>query len=507
MLAPRIDLRQILVDRNVGRLIPEVVARQVNGVCIGRLDDQTLNVAVADLQDTANYSNLIESGTPQRFRARFVAADPASIKQALEFVYSLGNEAWATWLEKNSFQGATTAFMPAASLPNLKPPKIEVLAPLEGSPEQRWERILREARSWKCSHIHLETSLDKLKVRLRQDGHLRTFEEIPKLPPGHALLELLKSKVDADTGQLSVSFDNQTYTLSCWRVPVAGGENWVLELGPPLPQLLNLDQLGLAAADLDELKLMVRQPYGLMVASSPNQSGKSTTLAAVMRSLASAERKLVSAEDNYDFPLDGVTQVRVDVRKGDSYPGVIEQLLRQNPDVLLVGEIRDRETALHCLAAAESGHLVLSALRCSDCSSALQRLNDLEVGAARLASSLLGILAQRLVRRNCTFCQQALPATPEQEALFRRVGINQWHLRKGDGCPSCQRQGYRGLIGVYEVLRLNHSLRNLVAQGRPGWEITAATPGFQSLLHQAVLKASQGIIPVTEIERVCQDWS
>lgn len=502
MLAPRINLRQIPVDREIGRLLPEAVARQIHGVCIGRLDERTLNVAVVDVLEVV-HNALIETGTPQRFRAHFVAADPESVRLALDFIYAPagGAENWKSWLESKSLMAATVLLPPPVPAPRVEMPKGDESG-------DRWERILKEATTWKCSHIHLETVLNKVRVRLRQDGWLRTFDEMPRLPQGQALVQQLKALDPQESGRVRFRVVDQDIDLSVASVGVPGGENWVLTFLQKPQQQLILDQLGLGPEALDSFQRMVRQPYGMVLACGPNGSGKTTTLYACLKSLVRPERKLVSVEDPIEYALEGVTQVQVDPRRGISFGTLVGRLLCQDPEVLMVGELRDHETTELSLQACEEGHLVLSSLRANDTLGMITRLLDLGFSPRRLAANLLGGSSQRLVRRNCTFCQQVVQPTPDQEAMLRRQGLSQWHLRKGSGCPNCQRQGHRGRVGLFEVLRMTGEMRGLLEGGATVTALQEAARqagAWQSLLQEGVSKAAQGIIPVEEVERVCLD--
>jgi len=491
VLAPRINLRQIPLDRELARLLPEAVARKIQGVCIGKVDEGTLSIATVDPAQPG-LAALIESSTPQRFRTHCVAADPESVLLALEFLYSSGNgKVWKSWLEEKG-----------ASAPPIQTQAQATV--IMDDISQALDRILKETATWKGSHIHFETVLDKVRVRIRQDGLLRTYEEHPRLPTGQALIKRLRSMAPA--GRLQVKVNNVTQEFALSSMPVTSGENLVLSLLSKAHQITPLDQIGLGADALTRFRSLLQQPYGIVLACGPNGSGKTTTLYASLGSLQRPERKLVSIEDPIELTLEGVTQVQPRIEQGQFIPHVLRDMLQHDADVIMVGELRDTETALLAVDAARTGSLVLSSLRCNDTSGMLHRLRDLGISPQQLSSTLLGGAVQRLVRRNCTFCQQPVQPTPDQERLLTRQGLTQWNLRKGSGCPSCQRLGHRGRVGLFEVLKVSPILVGLLETGQPVHEIYTAAirEGMQTLLGDALAKAAGGIVPIDEVERVCQ---
>lgn len=508
MLAPRINLRQIPLDRETGRLLPEPLARQIQGICIGRLDERTLQIAVVD-PSLPGLASTVEQASGGRFRAHLVATDPESVQLALDFTYGTSSEGWKSWLDRRAAlmtAGAATVMMPAPVAPPVPNPKAAPAPPTAtrmGSDEadRLCQQIVNEAVQWKSSAIHLECQLDKLRIRLRQDGLLRTYEEVPRVPLGQSLLKRLKEQLQ-EGQRLSLRSGDQSYDFEVSSVSGLGGEQMVLRFSRSWPQQLNLDQLGLSAECLAAFKQLIGQPYGVVAVGGPREAGKTTTLYAALKHLTRPERKLLSAERFVEMPLEGCCQVSIDAARGAA--ATISELLAQDPDVLLVGELEDGETARGAFRAAAEGALVLAGVRVNDAASLFSRLLDWRLTPAQLAQNLLGGCIQRTVRRICSFCQQAVQPGPEQQEMLQRHGFSQWHLRRGTGCPSCQRQGYRGRIGLFEMLRMTLETRTQLAQGLPfevwGLQARAGLPG---LAQDGLAKAVGGLVPLEEIERTC----
>lgn len=487
MFAPRINLRQMPLDREVGRLLPESLAREIRGVCIGKVDTQTLSVAVVDPQ-LPGLAQKIEGTTPQRFRVHCVATDPESVALATEFIYATSNgTAWKTWLESQG-QGAAPPLTSSAA------PRDEVAQVLD--------RVFQEAATWKASHIHFETLTEKVRVRIRQDGMLRTYEEYPKLPLGTALIKRLKSLAGGESGRYSFATSHGSLDFGLSTVPVLGGENLLLSLLTRHHQALSLDALGLTGNNLNQMRRLLAQPYGLILMGGPRQSGKTCTLYSTLQSLQRPEKKIVSIEGSVELALDGITQVAT---AGGEFGAWLRLASEQDAEVVMIGELRDSESARLAVEAALSDQLVLTSVRCSSLPGAFYRLQDFAITPGRLAACLLGASLQRLVRRNCTFCQQEVQPTPEQEQLLRSQGLTRWNLRKGAGCPSCQRLGHRGRVGLFEVLSMSPDLTRGLEEGlAPGaLHRMALAQDMTSLLQDGLGKAASGLVPLEEIQRVC----
>ena len=502
MLAPRINLRLIPLDRETGRLLPEGLARQIQGICIGRLDERTLQIAVVD-PSIPGLAASVEQASGGRFRAHLVATDPESVQLALDFTYGTSVEGWKQWLDRRAAlmtAGAATVMMPAPVVPASAAPVPTVRAGNDEA-EKLCQQILNEAVQWKSSAIHLESQLDKVRIRLRQDGWLRTYEEVPRVPLGQALLRKLNEQVQ-EGQRLSLRSGEQSYEFEVSVVQGLGGEQMVLRFSRSWPQQLGLDQLGFSAEALAGFKRLLAQPYGVVLVAGPRESGKTTTLYAALKHLARAERKLVSAERCVEVPLEGCSQVTVDAARGAAE--LVNELLSQDPDVLMVGDLDGPETTRAAFKAAGEGVLVLAGMRINDGASLFDRLQEWGIAPSRVAHSLLGGCIQRTVRRICSFCQQPVQPGPEQQEVLQRHGFTQWHLRKGTGCPSCQRQGYRGRIGLFEVFRLSPEVRSALAQGQAfelwGQQLRGALPG---LAQDGLSKAAGGLVPLDEIERTC----
>jgi type II secretory ATPase GspE/PulE/Tfp pilus assembly ATPase PilB-like protein len=316
---------------------------------------------------------------------------------------------------------------------------------------QRVRSLVAEALRKHASDIHLEPMEGRVRLRFRIDGVLTesiapSTEEYPavlaqlKLQAG---LSLAERRLPQD-GRLGWRSPGVSTDMRVSTVPTRFGESVVLRILDPGAAVEGLDQLGLTAEDAHEWRELIAGRDGLLLVTGPTGSGKTTTLYAFLRELAAPTRKLVTVEDPIEYRIAGVSQVPVRTEVGMTFAGALRAILRQSPDVVMVGEIRDRETAEIALQAALTGHLVLSTLHTNDAAGAVERLRNLGVRPVLLDAALRGVLAQRLVRRVCRRCGRERPPRPAERALLRRHGIDGTDVRlaRGDGCPACRNSGY-----------------------------------------------------------------
>ncbi|MEW6281913.1 MAG: GspE/PulE family protein, partial [Candidatus Eremiobacterota bacterium] len=366
-----------------------------------------------------------------------------------------------------------------------------------------------------ASDIHLENSELELTVRYRIDGVLHGMESFDRRTAA-AITKRLKIMANMDIaqervtqgGRISVRVKDQDYDLRVSIVPVAHGENAVLRLLRKGTFNLRLPDLGLWPDDQALYEGLLEQPYGMILVSGPTGSGKSTTLYASLARINRPDRKLLTVEDPVEYEMAGVTQVQVNLapREEDmrvTFARALREFLRQDPDVILVGEIRDRETAAIAVQAALTGHLLLSTIHTNDALGIVARLVDMGVEPFLIASTFLGGMAQRLVRRVCEKCAEPCELPERYQAVFDQEGLEA-SLRRGKGCLHCRRTGYRGRLGLYEVLAVTPELRDLIARSAPEAELRQAVlrSGFRTLYRDGLRKAAQGLVTVEEVERV-----
>jgi type IV pilus assembly protein PilB len=371
--------------------------------------------------------------------------------------------------------------------------------------------ILQEAIRCQASDVHLEPALNCLPVRMRVDGVLREYIDVPKWLH-HPLVSRIKILASLDIaerrlpqdGRFKVKLQNKSFDVRVSTLPALYGEKVVMRLlgATALP---NLDSMELSDWQLSTLTACLSQPQGMILLTGPTGSGKTTTLYSMISRRRSPEINIVTVEDPIEYQLPGINQVQVNTRAGLTFAGTLRSILRQDPDVILVGEIRDLETAEVAFQAANTGHLVLSTLHTDDSFGAIIRLLDLKVDRSLISSSLSLIVSQRLARRVCPECKE--PYTPSREVL-KKLYLEESDLvfYRGHGCQSCGKTGYAGRVGIYEMLRVTNTMKDLIRQdaSESALRRAAAVAGTTTLLEDAMSKVRRGVTNPDEVVRVIE---
>jgi type IV pilus assembly protein PilB len=374
--------------------------------------------------------------------------------------------------------------------------------------------VLNQAIRDRASDIHFEPFEDDFKIRYRIDGAL--YEMTP--PPLHlaqpitsrlkvlANLNIAERRVPQD-GRIKLTLDGRPVDLRVSTLPTQFGESVVLRVLDQGQAPVALQDLGLAPDIRDGLKQFLERPNGILIVTGPTGSGKTTTLYGALRAINSADRKILTAEDPVEYEIEGMMQVAVNPSAGLTFASALRSFLRQDPDVIMVGEIRDLETAQVAIQASLTGHLVLSTLHTTDAPGAITRLIDMGVEPFLIASSLEAVLAQRLVRRICRHCRRAVIADP---ALVRRFGLQSSDVAgrevfHGAGCENCHGSGYRGRVGIYEWLKVSESVRELIGQSAPTATIReqAQVHGLRTLREDGLRAVFDGVTTLEELARYC----
>jgi len=373
--------------------------------------------------------------------------------------------------------------------------------------------LLIEALDARASDVHLESYQDGLQVRYRVDGVLQNAPS----PPLHltaAIISRLKIMAELDIaerrlpqdGRIRLRLQNRQVDVRVSTVPTLRGESVVLRLLDKERGRISLPELGMAADTLELFTEVVSRPHGIVLVTGPTGSGKTTTLYAAVEMIRTGREKILTVEDPVEYELPGVPQVPVNEKVGMTFGGALRALLRQDPDIILVGEVRDADTAQIATQAALTGHLVLSTLHTNDAPTALTRLLDLDVAAYLVASTVDAVLAQRLVRVICKNCKVE---TRPDRAAARRIDIEAAGLGrvwKGAGCDECRGTGFRGRTGVYELLVMDNELRIEVQQRRGSEELRtmAIAKGMRTLLDDGLRAARDGVTTLDEVLRVAR---
>ncbi len=373
--------------------------------------------------------------------------------------------------------------------------------------------LIREAHDAGASDIHLEATRDGLRIRLRIDGVLT---ELPSPPKGlqAAVVSRIKLLAELDIserrqpqdGRIRVRLESRELDLRVSTVPTLHGESVVLRLLDRGGRPVCLEELGLPPEILGSFERLARKPHGILLSTGPTGSGKTTTLYAALGLRHPTEEKVITVEDPVEYHLPDVTQVPVHQKAGVTFAAALRSILRQDPDVLMVGEMRDRETAGIAVQAAMTGHLVFSTLHTNDAAGALTRLADLGIEPYMVAATLEGVLAQRLVRRTCPDCRETYRPDPGVVALLAQRPVGSIPLERGKGCAACRHTGFRGRIGIFELLIMTDELRRDLATGM---DITSVRrhvrdAGVASLRDDAWAKVQAGVTTVEEVLRVVE---
>ena len=373
--------------------------------------------------------------------------------------------------------------------------------------------LLLHAYDLRASDVHLEPKRGRSIVRLRIDGIMHTVQRVPELVHT-AMVSRIKTlarmniaeKRRPQDGRIKTERDGREVELRVSTLPVAFGEKVVIRIFDPEITASNLEGLGFFSRDQELFESFVSQPHGIILVTGPTGSGKTTTLYSALRMLADGETNIVTIEDPIEMVTEEFNQTAVNPVIGLTFAAALRTILRQDPDVIMVGEIRDLETAQNAIQGALTGHLVLSTLHTNDAPSSLTRLMDLGAEPFLISSTLLGVMAQRLVRRVCEHCGQQRDLTPEEAELLALTipEGKQMPVRWGPGCQRCRGTGYLGRTGIFEVMEVDDTIRRLLLDGTDSRTLTEAARrrGMTTLRECALRKMSQGIISFEEVLRV-----
>jgi type II secretion system protein E len=375
--------------------------------------------------------------------------------------------------------------------------------------------MIFEAIEGRASDIHIEPFEQLLKVKYRIDGVLHEMS-----PPPKRLQQAIVSRIKImagmniaerfvpQDGHITVDGPQGKVDIRVSTVPTVFGESLVMRLLDRSTGLIDLEHLGLTEHCRETFCMLLERPHGIVLVTGPTGSGKTTTLYAAVKRIYSPRQKIITVEDPVEYQLEGVNQIPVNPKRGLGFANGLRAILRQDPDVIMVGEIRDVETAEIAIRSALTGHLVFSTLHTNDAAGAVTRLIDMGVEAFLLASSLEGVLAQRLVRTICRHCGQADTPTPQ---VLHRMGHQpdngeDVRFRRGRGCEHCRQTGYRGRVGIFEMLSITEPVRRAVMHDPTSSDIKqAAGSNFEPMIEDGYRKAAAGVTTLEEVLRVTQD--
>jgi type IV pilus assembly protein PilB len=499
-----VNLNHVSVDQAVLALVPEEVSRMCNAMPISR-QNGTLTVALSDPFNVTAVDTLQQvSGCG----IEVVTAPERDILNCLDLYYHAGENLSETIdlvLDQKEEQEAV--------------PLEELLGRMankdEDAPVIRVVRqIITRAVNTGASDIHFEPEERLMRVRTRLDGVLFQDVLIPKAMQSAvstrmkilADLDLSETRVPQD-GRATIIVGGRQVNLRVSSLPTSHGENIVARILDPSGQILSFPILGMAPDMEAQFRKVINEPYGVVLVTGPTGSGKTTTLYTVLQEVSTMEVSTFTLEDPIEYRMSLVRQTQVREEVGLTFSGGLRALLRQDPDIILVGETRDTETAQLMVRAALTGHLVFSTLHTNDAPGAIPRLLDMGVDAFLLPASLLAVLGQRLVRKVCLNCREEVK---QPEAVFEKLnvpvpaGVSRLQLWQGAGCPACKNTGYKGRVGIYELMLLDERFHDPILRraGAPEFLRLAQERGMRTMFDDGVLKATQGITTMEELLRV-----
>lgn len=498
---PSVRLREGLIDPLVVRLLPRNTASRFSALALFRVRG-TLTVAMAEPQ---NLQQIDEIERITGLRVRPVLVLRSTLDKLLDRAY-----------EDDYEVDAVTADIAAGSVEvhdqaiDLDLQKIESL--VDGSPVVNLvSYLIIHAVRQGVSDIHIEPGHKYTSVRYRVDGQLREVLR-PRRDLHPALVSRLKvmGKMDIaehrapQDGRIHVIVEGREIDLRISTLPTVLGEKVVLRVLDKQNITFDLDQMGIPENVLGELKRNLARPHGLMLVTGPTGSGKTTTLYSSIELIKSITRNILTVEDPVEYQLELINQVQVAPTKAMSFSGVLRSMLRQDPDVIMVGEIRDVETAEIAIQASLTGHLVLSTLHTNDSPGAVTRLIDMGIAPYKIAAALTGVVAQRLVRTICQKCKTPYYPPAEILNLINYTGDRRRQFQRGEGCEHCFDTGYRGRVGIYEFFRVTPNMRDLISKGSSLQELQAGhlAQGGTTLLQAGVQRAEEGLTSLDEVIRV-----
>jgi len=493
-----IDLRSTVIPAEMSRELPRSLAKAHNIVPI-RKDGDDLYVATAD---PLNFVALDEARLASRCNIKPVMATEEAILRALTDLY--GSETAEKALQDlksedvDELQGIAAENIIGADSENAAPTIRLVNSFLEYAVNQN------------ASDIHLEPRETAMYVRMRIDGVLRQVFIVPRSTQSAVIarikvmgnMNIAEHKIPLD-GRSNIRVNNKDIDLRISTLPTVYGEKVVIRLLNKSSSLLNTKGIGLTDKNLAKFERLLENSNGVILIVGPTGSGKSSSMYTMIGQLNTEQVNLVTLEDPVEYNFDGVNQVQINEKTGMTFASGLRSILRQDPDIIAVGEIRDGETADIAMRAAITGHLVLSTLHTNDAPSTLDRLTDMGVESYLIASSLKGIISQRLVRRICPNCRQSYEAGPEEQSMLRMDYVPGRKFYRGKGCPSCFGTGYRGRTAVFEILTINHSIREAIADNLPRSELTKRIEAsdFEPLITDCVRLVLDGTTTVEEAYR------
>lgn len=494
---PHMDIKKFFINPEVTKLIDERLARRYNIIPISRTGD-TVTIAMSDplnifaIDDVAMMTNL---------EVKPVISIRADIESAIDNYYE--NETATKALEE---------FKENYELQDLGSLDEEMLNDINNAPVVKLvNSIVKQAVKSKASDIHIEPFENRVRVRFRIDGDLQeimtpakeTHSAIVTRIKIMAKMDIVEKRAPQD-GRIEMSIDGKDVDLRISILPTSFGEKVVIRLLDRSNFLYSKQQLGFTEENMKRFDSIIKNPNGIILVTGPTGSGKSTTLYTVLKELNEISKNIITVEDPVEYQLDGVNQVSVNPKVGLTFASGMRSILRQDPDIIMIGEIRDAETAQIAIRASITGHLVLSTMHTNDTASTVVRLMDMDVEPYLVSSSVVGVTAQRLVKKICVSCKEEFIADEQQKEILGIDSDEETKLYRGKGCNMCGNTGYKGRTGIHEIMIVDKEIRSLISEGSTIDTLREINlrKGMVTLRQNCIELTLNGVTTVEEVLRV-----
>ncbi|MFC1621693.1 GspE/PulE family protein [Candidatus Omnitrophota bacterium] len=497
---PYIDLSNYMVDAVTLKLIPESLARKYNAIPVFKIGS-TLTLAMKNPKDIMIIDDLARKS---KCEIEPLLASQSSIVEAIDRYYGITGSVDEVIKDIEKDRTSDTGKI---ELDYEKLAEMADQAPIV----KLVNLIIMQAIKDKASDIHIEPEEDALKIRFRIDGVLHeTFTPPRHLSP--ALISRIKvlSNIDISEkrkpqdGRFNIKIDNKEIDMRVSTFPTVYGENIVIRLLDRSSLLIGLDKIGFSKDVQEEFQGLIRRPHGVILVTGPTGSGKTTTLYSALSIIDTEEKNIITIEDPVEYHIGRVRQSQINPKAGLTFASGLRSILRQDPDIIMVGEIRDKETAEISVQAAMTGHLVFSTLHTNDAAGGLTRLVEMGVEPFLISSSVIAILAQRLVRKICENCKESYKPSSD---IMGFLGCDVKELYRGKGCNVCKKTGYKGRIGIFEFLVIDGQIKKLITEKASSDIIkkNAADLGMKSLKDDGIIKVIKGMTTVEEVIKATKE--
>lgn len=495
---PFIDLNNITISPDVQRLIPYQLIKRHNVVPV-KLE---LNLLYVAMEDPLNFIAIEDIRMATNFEIAPVISFKDAIIHTINKLY--GNETSDKAIKE--FQKESNVFQELHN-PTQEMQSLEV----DSAPIVRLvNSMIEQAVSEGASDIHIEPLSNEVRIRFRVDGKLHLSKNIPKSAHSAVVtrikilagLDIAEKRVPQD-GRCDYTVKDKVFNMRVSVLPTVHGEKVVMRILDKMNFLIPKEKLGFTPGNLKKFDQLLMNPHGIILITGPTGSGKSTTLYTMLNELNQIYDNITTVEDPVEYMIDGLNQVQVNTKAGLTFAGALRSFLRQDPDIIMLGEIRDGETVDVALRAAITGHLVLSTLHTNDAVSSISRLVDMGVPPYMIAVALMGVISQRLLRRLCPHCAKAyVPA--EHELKYLGIPNGNYTFRKAQGCSFCNNTGYKGRIAVHEILVINQGHRDLIARNATTSEIFeySLRTGMTTLKVECIRLLMEGITSFDEVMEI-----